>query len=181
MTAQRTVPYGEWKSPINSDLIVTAGIGLDQVQVDREDIYWIESRPLEGGRNVIVWRSPDGTLMDITPTPFNVRTRLHEYGGGAYRVVNGECFFSNFTDQLLYRVSPGKAPTQVTHLQGMRYADVVFDHVRHQLIAIREDHTMPDREAVNTIVGIRLAPDGTETILIQGNNFYASPRLSHDG
>jgi dipeptidyl aminopeptidase/acylaminoacyl peptidase len=180
MTVQQTAPYGEWKSPISSDLIVASSIGLGQVQIDGDDIYWIESRPLEAGRNVIVRRSPDGSVNDVNPQPFNARTRVHEYGGGAYRIVNGECFFSNFADQLIYRVSPGKAPAALTHEPGMRYADAAFDRTLNRLIAIREDHTVPGREAVNTIVGINLA-DGAEKVLVQGNNFYSSACISPDG
>jgi dipeptidyl aminopeptidase/acylaminoacyl peptidase len=180
MTVQQTAPYGEWESPISSDLIVASSIGLGQVQIDGADIYWIESRPLEAGRNVIVRRSPDGSVHDVNPQPFNARTRVHEYGGGAYRIVNGECFFSNFADQLVYRVSPGKAPTALTHVPGMRYADATFDRTRNRLIAIREDHTVPGREAENTIVGISLA-DGAEKVLVQGNNFYSSACISPEG
>lgn len=180
MTVQQTAPYGEWESPISSDLIVASSIGLGQVQIDGDDIYWIESRPLEAGRNVIVRRTSDGSVHDVNPQPLNARTRVHEYGGGAYRIVNGECFFSNFADQLIYRVSPGKAPTALTHVPGMRYADATFDRTRNRLIAIREDHTVPGREAENTIVGISLA-DGTERVLVQGNNFYSSACISPDG
>jgi hypothetical protein len=76
-------PYGSWKSPISSDLIVADSVGLREVQLDGDDLYWIESRPQEGGRYVIVHCQPDGTLTDVNPAPLNARTRVHEYGGGA--------------------------------------------------------------------------------------------------
>jgi hypothetical protein len=96
MKKPKIAPYGSWKSPITSDLIVSKAIGISQIAVDGPDIYWVESRPFENGRNVLVRRSPDGKIADITPPTFNVRTRVHEYGGGAYLVVNGIIYFSNF-------------------------------------------------------------------------------------
>src|SRR6476659_3419450 len=94
MPALREAPYGSWKSPIISDVIVKGAIGLGQIALDGEDIYWLEGRPQEGGRNVVVRRTPDGRIADVTPMPFNVRTRVHEYGGGAYTVASGTLFFS---------------------------------------------------------------------------------------
>ena len=82
-------PFGSWASPITSDLIVAASISLLDVLLDGDDVYWIEGRPQEGGRYVLVRRRPDGTTADINPLPFNVRTRVHEYGGGAAVVRNG--------------------------------------------------------------------------------------------
>ena len=95
-------PYGSWKSPITADVVAAGEVGLEQVRLDGDDVYWIERRSQEGGRKVIVHRSPDGRLADITPVGFNARTRVHEYGGGDYAVSNGTVVFSNFTDQRLY-------------------------------------------------------------------------------
>ena len=105
-----TAPYGSWKSPITSDLIVKGSIGLFQVRLDGDDIYWIELRPSEGGRQVIVRRTPDGQMHDLTPREMNARTRVHEYGGGEYLIHKGDAFFSNFTDQQLYHQPAGAAP-----------------------------------------------------------------------
>src|SRR6059036_1591103 len=99
MTQVKTAPYGSWKSPITSDLIVKEMIGLSQPRLDGDDIYWIEMRPSERGRQVIVRRSTDGTITDINPPEWNARTRVHEYGGGDYVVRDGVVYFSNFTDQ----------------------------------------------------------------------------------
>jgi len=103
MTESKVAPYGSWKSPITSELIVSGTIMPGQIVLDGEDIYWVETRPSEGGRYVIVRRSPDGRVTDITPPSFNARTLVHEYGGGAFMVVGGVTYFSNFTDQRLYR------------------------------------------------------------------------------
>jgi hypothetical protein len=75
-------PYGSWISPITSDLIVSGSVGLSQCIIDDDDVYWIEMRPIEAGRNVIVKRDSTGQSIDINPAPLNARTRVHEYGGG---------------------------------------------------------------------------------------------------
>ena len=97
-----TSPFGSWKSPITADLIVSESIGLGAVTLDGKDIYWVEMRPAEKGRYVVVRCTPDGRCTDFTPPEFNVRTRVHEYGGGAYVVHDGIVYFSNFADQRLY-------------------------------------------------------------------------------
>ena len=173
------VPYGSWQSPITSDLIVSGGIGLELVGLDEDTVYWTEARPTEAGRVVIVQRASNGATSDVIPPPFNARTRVHEYGGGAVLVAAGVVFFSNFTDQQLYRVRRDAEPQPLTKAAGMRYADAVLDGPRNRLICVREDHTVADREAANTIVSIDLT-SGVETVLVSGSDFYATPRLSSD-
>src|SRR5712692_980064 len=118
MTEIKTASYGSWKSPITSDLIVKESIGLSQVKMDGDDIYWIEMRPSEGGRQVIVRRTSDGQTVDVTPREFNVRTRVHEYGGGDYAAHDGVVYFSNFPDQELYRQTPDSIPESITKHGG---------------------------------------------------------------
>ncbi len=108
-------PYGSWRSPITADLIVSSSIGVSQPAIDGDDVYWLESRPTEGGRSVIVRRTPDGATHDVNPAPLNARTRVHEYGGGDYLVHNGTVYFANFADQRLYVARPGAAPVPLTH------------------------------------------------------------------
>jgi len=177
--------YGSWRSPITSDLIVAATIGLGQIIVDGEDIYWTESRPQEQGRNTISRRTSDGLVFDnIVPNPFNVRTRVHEYGGGDFTVNNGTIYFANFADQRIYR-GLDKLFYPLTPETKHRYADLTVDEQRNRLICVCEDHTRTDREATNSIVSIDLSGElGRITEprgLIAGNHFYASPRLSPDG
>src|SRR5260370_21812144 len=117
MTEIKTAPYGSWKSPITSDLIVKESIGFSQVRLDGDDIYWIEMRPSEGGRQVIV-RHRAGQKVDVTPREFNARTRVHEYGGGDYAVHGGAVYFSNFDDQELYRQLDESAPQTLTKESG---------------------------------------------------------------
>jgi dipeptidyl aminopeptidase/acylaminoacyl peptidase len=180
VTEPQTAPYGSWQSPITSDLIVSGAIGLGQIALDSENIYWIEMRPAEGGRNVIVRRTPDGDTTDVTPSPFNTRTRVHEYGGGAFVVMDGTIYFSNFADQRLYCQTPGSVPQPLTPAVDLRYADGVMDRRRGRLICVREDHTVAKREAVNTLVSLDKGGGGGQ-VLVSGNDFYSSPRLSPDG
>lgn len=180
MTEPQIAPYGSWKSPIVSELIVAGTIGLGQVRLDNGNIYWSELRPTEAGRSVLVCRTPDGNTTDLTPAPFNVRTRVHEYGGGSYLVHQGTVYFSNFADQRLYRQTPDSEPVAITPEVAWRYADGVVDAQRDRLICVREDHT-GDGEAVNTIVALPVAGSEAQTILVSGSDFYSSPRLSPNG
>ena len=184
MTELHTAPYGAWKSPITSDLIVAASIGLGKIAIAGDDIYWLENRPSERGRSVLVHRSADGRQVDVTPPPFNVRTRVHEYGGGEGLVAAGEVFFVHFADQRVYRLTEdaGAEPRPITPELPLRYADFVLDRGRNRLICIREDHSMPAHQAVNTVVSLDVAGDPAGgRVLVSGNDFYASPRLSPDG
>ena len=192
MSDPRIVPYGSWTSPVTSDLIVASTVGLNEILLDGTDVYWLESRPGEQGRSVIVRHTRDGTTVDVTPpvpsdgqSPFNVRTRVHEYGGGAYLVSGGVVYFSNDKDQRLYRQEPGGAPEALTQdpgqPMGLRYADGVMDKERDRMIWVREDHTTGTPQPVNTIVEIALDPSRPQRVLVSGRDFYACPRLSPDG
>ena len=197
-----SAPYGSWKSPITSDLIASAVMSLEMTAWDGDVQYWIENRPWEAGRSVVVRRTPDGQVMDITPPAYNARSRVHEYGGGAMTVEAGTIYFSNFSDQRLYKVTASGAtdPQPLTPEGAWRYADGIIDSWRKRLICVREDHTAltpspsptrgrgedaPSNQAViNTIVSIPL--EGAKNPhqireLVSGNDFYASPRLSPDG
>src|SRR3954469_21144133 len=99
-------PTGSWPTPITSELVVRAAARLGEVAVDGDDVWWSESRPTEGGRSGIVRPSADGTRTDVLPPPWNARTRVHEYGGGAWAVSGGTLWFTEFSDQRLYRLPP---------------------------------------------------------------------------
>jgi dipeptidyl aminopeptidase/acylaminoacyl peptidase len=182
----KTAPYGAWKSPITSDLIVAQSISLSEVRLDGGTVYWVEGRPQEQGRNVVVRAGADGDATDVTPAPFNARTRVHEYGGGAWTMHDGTLYFSNFADGRLYRQAPDAAPQALTPAppargRDWRFADGVIDRHRNRWIGVREDHTV-EGEAVNSVVAVDLndgnAP-GRE--LVHGHDFFASPRLAPDG
>ena len=173
-------PYGSWKSPITADVVAGGEVGLEQVRLDGDDVYWIERRSQEGGRKVIIRRSPDGRVTDVTPPPLNARTRVHEYGGGDYAVSDGTIVFANFTDQRLYVQRVGSPPRPLTPAASLRYADGQIDRRRNLLFCVCEDHT-GHGEAINTLVSIDLQGGGAGNVLVSGNDFYSSPRLSPDG
>ena len=159
----KNVPYGTWPSPLTAARVTAGALRLDQIQLDGNDVYWLEGRASEGGRNVIVRNG-----SDITPAGFNVRTRVHEYGGAAYTAHKGAIYFSNFSDQRVYRQSPGEAPVAMTE-PGPMWADYRVDAMRHRLIGVREENN------VNVIAAI---PD---RVLLQGADFYSDPIVSPDG
>lgn len=173
-------PYGSWKSPITAESVAAGETGLEQIRLEGDDIYWIERRSQEGGRKVIVRRSAEGQIGDVTPLPFNARTRVHEYGGGEYAVANGTHVYSNFTDQRLYLQQRGSEPKPLTPDAPFRYADGQIDRRRNLFFCVREDHT-GQGEAINSVVRVALDGANPGTILISGNDFYSSPRLSPDG
>jgi dipeptidyl aminopeptidase/acylaminoacyl peptidase len=183
-----TAPYGAWKSPITSDLIVAQSISLSDTRIDGESFYWLEGRPQEQGRCVIVRRGKDGRAEDITPAPFNVRTQVHEYGGGAWTVRNGTVYFSHFGDGRLYRQRQASAapealtPAHPARPRAYRFADGVIDARRNRWIGVREDHSA-DGEPVNTVVAVDLDAPGSEPgrVLAGGHDFFAAPRVSPDG
>ena len=92
----KTAPYGSWKSPITSDLIIAQAITLSEARLDGGHVYWVEGRPQEQGRYVVVRADAAGQTTDMTPPAYNARTRVHEYGGGSWTVRNGTVYFSNF-------------------------------------------------------------------------------------
>jgi len=173
------VSYGSWPSPLSAARVTAGALRLDNIQLDGEDVYWIEGRASEGGRNVIVTRSPDGVITDITPPAFNVRSRVHEYGGGAYTVHEGTIYFSNFSDQRIYRQQPGQAPVAITDT-GPFYADYRVDTFRSRLIAVRETH-QEGSEAKNDLVAIGTPTGGPDQLLVEGADFYSDPIVSPDG
>ncbi len=181
MADTRTAGYGSWKSPITSDIVSSGGIRFaGEIGIDGDNIYWVEMRPTEAGRYVAVCRSGNGRISDVTPAPYNVRTRVHEYGGGAFLVNDGVLYYSNFADQRLYRQAPGSVPEPGTPEGNMRYADSVMDSRRKRIICVCEDHTDNDSEPENFLAGISIDGAGTVQKLVSGNDFYSSPRVSPD-
>ncbi len=173
-------PFGSWRSPITAELIAADSIRLGQIAVQGSDIYWTEGRPQEQGRNVLVRCSADGATADLTPAPFDVRSRVHEYGGGAFALLEDGCVFVNDADQQIHRRGADTRIDVLTRQIGMRYADMAVDESRQRLIAVREDHRAEPAEPVNTLVAIDLA-SGAQQILAEGHDFYSTPRPSPDG
>ena len=173
-------PYGSWTSPITAAQIASGAVGLSEVRLDGDAVYWLEMRPAEGGRSVVVRRRPDGMVEDCIPRGFNARTRVHEYGGGSYLTAAGDLFFANFADQRVYRIAGAQPPVAVTPAGDFRYADLVWDAPRRRIVCVCEDHTAGG-EPHNSLVA--LDPNGHRrvTVLVSGRDFYAAPRFSPDG
>lgn len=180
---QRTVAeYGFWRSPITADLVAGKSIRLSEPSLDGGEIYWLEGRPAEGGRTVLVRRGRDGVIRDLRQAPSSVRSGVHEYGGGAYTVLDGTAYYSEAQDRLLYSLSPDGAAQALTEGSHERYADLEVDAARERLIAVCEDHSEPAREAQQSLVAIRCGP-GIQPVscLLSGSDFYSNPRVSPDG
>ncbi len=180
-------PYGSWRSPLSAADVAAGALRFDHPVLDGDDLYWVEGRPSEGGRNVVVRYTRDGRVLDITPPAFSARTRVHEYGGAAFTVHRGTVFFSNDVDQRLHRQAPGSIPEPITP-HGYRYAECTVDAARQRLLCVREDHTREGADPVNTIVAIERAFDPSTTtaqapdlVLASGADFYSDPVLSPDG
>ncbi len=179
MSVVEKKPFGSWTSPLSASQIAAGVIKVGQPQWDGDDLYWLEGRPLEGGRNVIVKRSASGKIEDMLHAPFNARTRVHEYGGGDYLIVDGTIYFSNFADQQIYVSKAGALPTYLAGNDRTRFADYNFDRTRKLLYCVMESHGDNEHDVVNSIVSVN--EKGEVTPLAQGCDFYASPRVSPDG
>jgi dipeptidyl aminopeptidase/acylaminoacyl peptidase len=180
MSDRIILSYGSWPSPITLDLVLTGGRGLSEPWIDGSDVYLLESRPDEAGRVVLLRVATDGTVTELTPSPANVRTRVHEYGGGAWTVQDGLVIHSEFADGHLVRIDPGTAPRPLTTEPGLRFADLRIDRPRSRVLAIMEDHRVDDLEPTNSVVAVGL-DEGTVTLLVDGHDFFSHPRLSPDG
>ncbi|HRW04860.1 MAG TPA: prolyl oligopeptidase family serine peptidase [Caldilineaceae bacterium] len=186
--AKTVAPYGTWRSPITAELLAEAGISLGYIQTDDAALYWIEGRPLEQGRYVIVRRTADGVIQDVTPPGYNARTMVHEYGGGAYLVAADALYFSNFADQRLYRQSLTPAeigtPTPITpeppRDRSLRYADGRLTADGQQIICVHERHEA-DGTVINELVILPTDGSAPPKTIASGYDFYAAPRISPDG
>ena len=178
--------YGAWSSPITTDLIVADSVRLGALCLDQTTAYWIEGRPSEGGRSSLIRQDilkTSSQATELTPAPFNVRSRVHEYGGGVFSVSNGVVIFCNDTDGCLYTLTSGDVrPKQITKPSQYRFADFSIDHNCNRVICVAEYHfsEQGESEPTNKLVSVDLKT-GTITDLFSGDDFYANPRLSPDG
>jgi len=192
--SDRTAAYGTWPSPITAEMVASAGVTIGHVTLDGDTVYWREQRPTEDGRGVIVRRDGDAPA-DLVPDDFDVRTLVHEYGGGDFAVQDGVVFFARFDDQRVYRQPVDGEPEPITPEpeteRGLRYADFEVTPAGDRLYCVREDHDAMEGdgsgepsvadEPVTALVS--LAADGSEQPhpVASGHDFYAAPRLSPEG
>ncbi|GAB2909491.1 S9 family peptidase [Rhodococcus aerolatus] len=179
----RTLPHGSWPTPITSALVVQAAATLGEVHLDGDDTWWSEARPAEAGRSVLVRRDAAGRTTDLLPPPWNARTRVHEYGGGAWCVAGGTVWFAEYTGQRLHRVDPGGEPVAVTPEPalpaGVRFGDLVPDG--DGVLAVRETHAASRSSAQVVHEVVRVGPDGAVEVLAAGSDFVSDPRRGPDG
>ena len=169
--------YGTWESPISAADTVGGIVDFGQIATDGANLYWLEGRPSEGGRQVLVRRDDSGQIGDITAPPIYVRTKVHEYGGGAFTVDSGKVAYSELSDQRLYLLGEGPITPEPSSPGALRYADGRF-LPDGSIVCVRESHV--DGETVNEIV--KIDPGNREVeVLVTGRDFYASPRPSPEG
>ena len=173
-------PYGAWPSAITAESVVSGVVGFSELKSHSGELYWLESRPEEAGRTVLIKRDRSGRLLTLTPAPFNVRSRVHEYGGGAYCLAGERIVFCNFEDQNLYQIdADGRITALTSGDDNQRFADCCWDERRNRLLCIVEQHH-PDREPDNLLAAVAL-DSGNVSILHDEYDFYSSPRLHPDG
>ena len=181
----QVAPYGTWRSPISAEKVSAGSVSLSQPWLEDGSVYWQEGRPAEGGRSVLMRGDPFSDPVELTPEGFNVRTTVHEYGGGAYLIHRRTAFFSNFADQRLYRQDPAGDPVPITPESGGRdrYADGRVTPDGRWLICVRERHPDPDDPSRVTNELVAIPPDGSSepTTIRSGRDLYSTPRFSPDG
>ncbi len=178
-----TAPYGSWASPISPETLTEARPSRDFLSHSNSCLYWLESRPWESGRSVIVEKNADGQLRDLLPSPLSARSKVHEYGGTPYIVVGNMLYFCMQDDQQIYTLDlnkPQAKPSAITQSAECRFADFCYDQSRHRLICVCECHCPTQREPENFIAAIPLDGSGNIDKLISGADFYAYPRVSPD-
>lgn len=183
MSAPTVAPYGTWSSPIGAEMLASSAVGLSEPSLRDGVGYWLESRPTEGGRSVLMAGDPFSSPREITPAGFDVRTTVHEYGGGAYVVDRGAVFFSNFADQRLHRQGPGGTPVPITpETDGSeRFADGGVTPDGRWWIGVRERHPSSRiADVVNELVAVPTDGSTEPRTIAGGRDFYAAPRVSPD-
>jgi dipeptidyl aminopeptidase/acylaminoacyl peptidase len=181
--AREVAPYGSWASPLPASLVASAQVHLSYPRADGDDAYWIEGRPGEAGREVVVRARANGAPEDVLPDGFSARTLVHEYGSAPYAVREGIVFFANFEDQRLYRIDPGGVTRPLTPepptARAWRYADPVVAPDGTFLVCVRERHEAG--LVVNELVRVDAGGDDAPFVLADGHDFVAAPALSPDG
>ncbi|MGZ8629389.1 MAG: S9 family peptidase [Actinomycetota bacterium] len=185
MNEPEVAPYGSWASPVTPRMLATAGVSLSEPVLEDGAVYWHEERPAESGRGVVVRGGPWSSPVEITPAGVDVRTRVHEYGGGAWCVRRGVVVYSDDADGRLWRLHPNAEPAPITpDTAGLhRYADGRLTEDGARWIGVRERHDRSGRVAdvVNELVVVPVDGGAEPRIVAAGRDFYAGPRISGDG
>ncbi len=189
----KTIKYGKWPSAVSAEFVAGKTLRFQSVQAFGGDLYWSEMHPEQDGRVTIMRARCDGPALELVKAPWSVSSKVHEYGGGAFLATEKTLFFVNAKDQQIWALelqpdddntrTPSNTPTQLTHLPDWRFSDFSYDEQRQRLVCIGEKHHEANIPPLNMIVSIALQNDnaGELHILVEGDDFYASPRLSPDG
>lgn len=173
---------GTWPSPVSAARVAAGSKPLSSLRIDGERIHWLQGLPEENGRVAAMVAMPGASPpRRLTTAPLNVRTRVHEYGEGAYAVAGEVLYLSNFADNLVYRQDADGVARPITHHSAQRHADFEIDAARRRLIAVREDHRDASHEPRNALVALAIDGAAEPIELATGHDFYAAPRLSPDG
>ena len=179
----KLAPYGSWKSPITSELLTENVVSLGYPSLDGDTLYWLEGRPSEGGRQVIVRRLRDGQTSDVLPEPFSARSLVHEYGGLAHVIHDGTIYFVNYSDQRLYRRAGDGTIEAITppppSSASVRYAGPIVSPSGTWVICVRERHL--NDGVVNDLVAIDAGGNGEARVLAEGNDFFSAAVISPQG
>ena len=196
---KKTLKFGRWPSDISAEFVAGKTLRFQSVQALGDWLYWTELRPLENGRAALVCIRPNAppnappngppTIIDLLPAPFSARSKVHEYGGGAFLVANQQIFFVNADDQQIWSIKnqqntpQSSTPKQITHAPEWRFADLCLDPSRNRLICVGERADQNGGHPQNLLISISLDERNNPplTALVEGDDFYASPRLSPDG
>ncbi len=174
-----TAAYGTWESPITAASIFEASDNVSYLTVENNQLYFIESKASANGKNILFKLNESNIAIQLTSSEVSVRSRVHEYGGRPYLVNGKDIYYSEFSDQKIYRLSQNSSLKAIT-AQGLRYMECIVDQKNNRLICVREDHRAIG-EPINTLVAINLNEASKETILFEGTDFVSAPNLSPDG
>jgi dipeptidyl aminopeptidase/acylaminoacyl peptidase len=181
LSTDASLPYGSWPSPVSAADVAESSPRIDGARFAGSDIWWGQTVPSEGGRTTVMSRAR-GSLL---PAPWDARSRVHEYGGGAWTVAGDALVFVQRTDQRVWMLAPGAEPRPLTPAGlGMRFGGLVFQSSR--LLAVREIHRdgvrVPPRDIVDIpLDGSAAEEPGAIASLAGGSDFLAQPALSPDG
>jgi dipeptidyl aminopeptidase/acylaminoacyl peptidase len=186
--------FGCWPSKVSAEFVAGKALRFQTVQALGDSLYWTEQRPLEKGRAALMCArpnapSPDNDPRELLAAPWSASTKVHEYGGNAFLATADTLFFVNGADQQIWSLEnppttdPAPTPHQITDTPEMRFADLIFDEQFNRLICVGERKGKNGNHPENLLVAINLEGGGDQSIspLIEGEDFYASPRLSGDG
>lgn len=172
-------PHGAWRSPLTAERIAVGALRLARTRVDRGHVHWLEGRPTEGGRQVLMRARPGGVAAEWAPPGSDVRSHVHEYGGGEYLVHAGELFCVEASDPRVHRATRRALEPLQAALPGSRYADLALSPDGRWLVAV-EERSGPGSQTANRLVALPVA-GGSGRVVCDRHDFVSSPRFSPDG